>query len=415
MLLFFMDTEYAPRDDSQNPKTDKLRKSRRGMRGAKGGLGTCTFNSGNVSFDREKKVRVQRTPRTVALLCVCAVLTGSALAEATTFTDKVASIRKEQNLPGIAAIVVRDGKTIAEGASGVRRLGQPEPVTVDNRFAIGSLTKRMTGLMIARLVDAGKLKFESTLSELLPETPMRDEYKKVTIQQLLDFTGGIPAYERIGPKLTPQLFDLEGTLTERQAKFVRFLLQEMPSGPAGKDARYSNASYTLLGHIAATVMKKPYEVLMNELVFAPLNLDSAGWGRPWHPSRPNEPWLHMAGPEGYIAEPDRERPPEQIFMAAGGAHMSMRDLARFSQYELDARRGKDALLKLESSKRWHPNTPLSDRPSVMAGGTPALSACYALWTSKNQFMVMAVNGGSPGDEACRAVVKAVEQPSESSK
>lgn len=330
------------------------------------------------------------------------------MAQADSLGAKLETIRKEQSLPGIAAIVVRDGKTIAVGAAGVRRLGQPETVTVDNRFAIGSLTKRMTGLMIARLVDAGKLKFDSTVSELLPEMPMRNEYKKVTIQQLLDFTGGIPAYERIGPKLTPQLFDLEGTLAERQAKFVKFLLQEMPSGPAGKEARYSNASYTLLGYIAASVTKKSFEALVEELVAQPLNLKTAGWGRPWHPSRPNEPWLHVAGPEGYIAEPDRERPPDQIFMAAGGAHMSIRDLARFAQYELDARGGKDALLKPESSKRWHQNAPASDRAGVMAGGTPALSACYALWTAKNQFMVMAVNGGSPGDEACNAVVRAVE-------
>lgn len=349
----------------------------------------------------------------VALTCLVACVAAplSTCASPASLTERLEGIRKEQSLPGIAAMVVKDGEVVAEGAAGVRRLGQPALVTLDNRFAIGSITKRMTGLMIARLVDAGKLKFESTLSELLPDMPMRDEYKKVTIQQLLDFTGGIPAYERIGPKLTPQLFDLDGTPDERRAKFVKFLLQEAPSGPAGKEARYSNASYALLAFIAATVTKKQYTALMEELVFQPLDLQSAGWGRPWHPSRPNEPWLHLAGPEGYVAEPDRERPPEQIFIGAGGAHMSLRDLARFAQYELDARRGKDALLKPETSKRWHPDSAAGDRPDVRAGGTPALSACYALWKAKNQLMVMAVNGGSPEDQACKAALRVAESAS----
>lgn len=237
---------------------------------------------------------------------------------------------------------------------------------------------------------------------------MREEYRKVTLRQLLDFTGGIPAYERIGPKITPQLFDLEGSLAERQAKFVRFLLQEPPAGPAGREARYSNASYALLGYIAATTMKKSYEALVEEWVFRPLGLASAGWGRPWHPSRPQEPWLHVAGPDGYAPEPDRERPPEQIFMAAGGAHMTLRDLARFARYEMRARRGDDALLRPETSRQWHRPAAGGAEPSILAGGTPALSACYALWPSRDALMVMATNAGSPGDAACKAVVRSVE-------
>ncbi len=83
----------------------------------------------------------------------------------------------------------------------------------------------------------------------------------------------------------------------------------------------------------------------------------------------------------------------------------MRDFARFTQYELDALQGRDALLKPETSRRWHGKLPDGNRPVTRAGGTPALSACYALWPAKNTLMVMAVNGGSLGDAACKGVTK----------
>ncbi|MBL8525918.1 MAG: beta-lactamase family protein [Betaproteobacteria bacterium] len=345
----------------------------------------------------------------VLLGIVLASMSTPVLAQNSSLNDGLDVIRKQLNLPGAAAVVMRDGKVIAEGVTGLRRLGTEDKIQIDDRFAIGSCTKRMTGLMIGRVIDEGKLGFDVTLAKALADVPMRDEYRNVTLQQLLTFTGGIPAYERIGPKLTPQLFDLDGSLAERQAKFIRYLLQEQPVGPAGKDAVYSNASYTLAAQLAVKATGKDYESLMDEKVFRPLGLKRTGWGRPWQPNRTSEPWLHLAGPEGYVPEPDRVRPPEQIFQAAGNAHMSVRDFALFAQYELNALQGKDGLLKPATSRRWHAVDRAGNEPVIRAGGTPALSACYALWPKKNLLVVIAVNGGSPEHEACKAFVKMVSE------
>ena len=73
----------------------------------------------------------------------------------------------------------------------------------------------------------------------------------VIIGQLLAFTGGIAGYERMGPKITPELFDVEGTLAERELRFIKHVLQLPPAGQIGKEARYSNASYMLAAYIAA--------------------------------------------------------------------------------------------------------------------------------------------------------------------
>ncbi|MBL8516796.1 MAG: beta-lactamase family protein [Betaproteobacteria bacterium] len=322
----------------------------------------------------------------------------------------LANIRTAQNFPGAAAVVMKDGRIVAQGATGVRRLGEGAAITADNRFAVGSVTKRMTVYLVARLVEDGKLSTDLKLGEVLKDISMRDEYKGVTLGQLLAFTGGIAGYERIGPRITPELFDTAGTLAEREAKFAQHVLNLAPAGAIGREAVYSNASYMLAALMVSRVMDKPYMDLMAEYVFRPLSMSRAGWGRPWQADRKDEPWLHVARPDGHAPEPDMERPPEVLFRAAGNAHMSVADMARFAQEDLLARRGKGVLLK--SPKLWTTigasrELDPGDR-TVHAGGTPWLAACYAVWPLHGMVAAIAVNGGSPDDAACKAFVKEVE-------
>ena len=350
--------------------------------------------------------------RSVSLAaCAIAVLNlATASAQTADLSTELNAVRKQTSLPGAAGVVMRDGKVIAEGVTGIRQMGAEDAIKIDDRFSIGSCTKRMTGVMIGRLVDEGKLSFDTTLASALPDVPMRDEYRTVTIAQLLAFTGGIAGYERVGPKITPELFDVEGTLAERELRVVKHVLQLPPAGQIGKEARYSNASYMLAAYIAAKVSGKSYEALMDEHVFKPLKLTQTGWGRPSTVEHPAQPWLHVQRPDGYAPEPDVIRPPEVLFRAAGNAHMSARDLALFAQYELAAAQGKDPLLKPATSKRWNSleGQRLGER-GVHAGGTPWLSACYGVWPKKNLAAAIVINGGSRDDEACNAFVKAVEE------
>lgn len=348
------------------------------------------------------------------LHCVAALLlfASAALANAedkTNLGSMLEEIRKSQRLPGMAAVVMRDGAVIAEGAAGVRKLGEPAAITVEDRFGIGSCTKRMTGFLISRLVDEGKLKWDMTLGDTLTDIPMREEYRSVTLAQLLSFTGGIAGYERIGPKITPELFDTEGTHSEREQRFAKHVLNLPPATKPGTSAIYSNASFFLAALMASKVTGKDFDSLMQAQVFSPLKLNAAGWGRPRSESRRDQPWQHVARPDGHVPEPDINRPPEVLFRAAGGAHMSVKDLALFGQADLQTRKGQTTWLKPATAQRWLGLEGVSaGERSVHAGGTPWLSACYAVWPKLNMVAAIAVNGGSPDDEACKAFVREVE-------
>ena len=72
--------------------------------------------------------------------------------------------RKQTNVPGVALAVVQDGKIVLEKGLGVRELGTNEPVTPTTLFMIGSMTKPLTSLMMARLVDAKKFAWETPIT-----------------------------------------------------------------------------------------------------------------------------------------------------------------------------------------------------------------------------------------------------------
>src|SRR5919106_6729772 len=88
----------------------------------------------------------------VATMLCCAA--GSAGAQ-TSLNTMLAPFLARYELPALAAAVVKDGKVVAVGAVGTRKAGAQIPVTVNDRFHLGSDTKAMTALLAAMFVEAG--------------------------------------------------------------------------------------------------------------------------------------------------------------------------------------------------------------------------------------------------------------------
>src|SRR5262245_5786067 len=299
--------------------------------------------------------------------------------------EQLEGIRKEHGLPGIAAAVARGKEVVAEGVAGVRRLGGEDKIRPSDLFLIGSCTKRMTGLAVCRLIDKGRLTFEATLAELLPDFPLRDDYRAVTIAQLLSFTGGIQPYTLLNPQRTPIIGQLKGSIAERREQLLRHVLQEEPVAKPGTERNYSNASYALVATIAARKAGHEFDDVLREEVFQPLGLESAGVGNPRTKERPDQPSQHIKGANGYEPQPEgRAGPVEGLFNGAGGVYCTARDLVRFASYELAAAQGHDELLQAKTAARWQElsaDARTEGRP--IFGGTQGLTAAFAIWPSKN--------------------------------
>jgi CubicO group peptidase (beta-lactamase class C family) len=72
------------------------------------------------------------------------------------------------SVPGVEVAVVQNGKVVYMDTFGVKELGKPDPVTPDTLMMIGSVTKSMTTLMMATLVDDGKLSWDTPAVQLYP-------------------------------------------------------------------------------------------------------------------------------------------------------------------------------------------------------------------------------------------------------
>ena len=66
---------------------------------------------------------------------------------------------KEFGLPALAAAVFQNGSIVACGAVGIRRAGTQIPVTINDRFHIGSDSKAFTSLLAGQFVQEGKLRW----------------------------------------------------------------------------------------------------------------------------------------------------------------------------------------------------------------------------------------------------------------
>lgn len=315
---------------------------------------------------------------------------------------------KKHQAPGALAAVVRDGKIVGVGAWGVRSLGG-DPVAVNDLAMIGSCGKSVTRLLIARLADDGRLTFASTLEALLPDVAMRDEYKAVTVGDVIAHRAGLSAYTEIGPRITPHLFNQQGSPQEQRAAFIAHLLQEQPAAAPGTRFVYSNAGYALLGHLAERLAGRPYEDLVAAEVFKPLEMTSARIGLPTE--APGRAALigHRRGPSGY--QPAGRPRALPTLAPVGLMSCSISDFARLAgalvAVESDPPTG---ILKPESARRIRELRPgggkLAGEGEPFFGGDGYYTAAFAIWPTQKLGIVVATNAGE-NDAVCAAALEAV--------
>ena len=282
-------------------------------------------------------------------------------------------------LPALAAAVVKDGKIVAAGAVGTRRWGTVAPVTLNDRFHLGSDTKAMTALLAAMLVDQGRLRWNSTSAEVFPElAPQMDPiFKQLTLEQMLSHTSGLPSdnESRLAEPYLKLILDddafAEGNLDEiRYGLLERWARLPVPGKP-GERFEYSNLNYTIVGTMIERLERRTWDELMVEKVFKPLKLSTAGLGTQSSLGRVDAPLGHRivdGVPKAMLAGPRSDNP--SVIGPAGIAHMSILDFARWAGWNAGEGRRGPALVKAQTLKKLHaPVTsvvPLKDVPA----GTP---------------------------------------------
>jgi CubicO group peptidase (beta-lactamase class C family) len=278
-------------------------------------------------------------------LAVCA-----AGPEATNETAvKLEAIRMKYNFPALAVVVVKDGIICDRTAVGIRKVGDPTPVTTNDEFHIGSCTKSMTATLAAMFIEEGKLRWDTTIAEVFPELKgkMDKQYETVTVEQLLQHRGGVPSKPPADAWM--RAWKQEGTPVEQRMEFVTAVLSQPPEAAPGTKMIYSNQGYAIVGAMLEKIAGRPWETLITEKLFKPLHMDSAGFGPPGTPGQVDQPWGHVR--RFLVRVPSQKDNPPAI-SPAGRVHCSLDDLARYAIFHMQGER-IGGLLKPETFRKLH--------------------------------------------------------------
>jgi CubicO group peptidase (beta-lactamase class C family) len=183
----------------------------------------------------------------------------------------VADGMKKLDVPGVGLSFIDGNKLVWAGGLGVRELGKPTPVDADTLFMAASNTKAMTTGLLAKAVDAGKLRWDQPAAEAYPGFKLADAgvTQSVLVKHLVCACTGMPRQ------------DLEWLFANGNApaKSTFDQLSVMkPTSKFGEVFQYSNLMVGAGGYIAAAALKpgqevgSAYDQAMSELLFKPLGM-----------------------------------------------------------------------------------------------------------------------------------------------
>lgn len=274
--------------------------------------------------------------------------------ELRSLNELLTPLRAKYKLPALAAAVVEDGRLAALGAVGVRRAGHAEPVAADDRFHIGSCTKSMTATLCALLVEQGKLRWDSTIAETLPDAKARMAlaWHGVTLEQLLSHRAGLPDDGAPDADTWPRIVALKGPLVEQRKAFVEIVLAKEPATAPGTRFAYSNSGYVIAGTMCERVTGQAWEDLLREHLFGPLGMTTAGFGPPGRADTADQPWGHeLSGLTWKALPPGAEADNPAVIGPAGTVHCSLGDWARYAAFHLRGARGEEGRPRPETFKK----------------------------------------------------------------
>jgi CubicO group peptidase (beta-lactamase class C family) len=302
--------------------------------------------------------------------------------------DFVESMRRQYDVPGVAIGIVQDGKVVMSRGFGVRELGKPAAVDGDTRFMIASNTKALTTLMLAKLVDAGKLDWNARAEDVYPAFKLGDAATtdKVRIHHLICACTGLPRQDMEwlfeGEKQTPE--SVMTTLGTMQ-----------PTSGFGELFQYSNPMAAAAGYIGGQVaypgseLGAGYDKAMQALVFDPLGMHDTtfDYGK--------AQTGNFARPHGY----DMDHKVQVMAMGlndtivssrpAGAAWGTVNDLLKYVQMEID--RGV-----LPDGKRYIGEAALLQRREPQIALGVDRNYAMALMVDKSDGVTVVDHGGDMG-------------------
>ena len=173
---------------------------------------------------------------------------------------------KDWKVPGVAMVIVKDGKVAYQKGYGYRNVAKKLPVTPQTQFAIGSSSKAFTATTVCQLVDDGVLDLDKPIKEYLPDFKLYNDFvtNHMTPRDLLCHRSGLPRHDLAWygsdftrEELYKNLHHLEATQGFREGW------------------QYQNLMFMTAGYLVGKVSGKSWEKNVQERIFKPLGMSNS--------------------------------------------------------------------------------------------------------------------------------------------
>ncbi|MCW5572685.1 MAG: serine hydrolase [Steroidobacteraceae bacterium] len=313
--------------------------------------------------------------------------------------QRVESLRKAIGVPGMAVVIVEDGRTTYSKGFGVRRMDEPARVDADTIFPSGSTGKAVTVAALATLVDSGRIGWDDKVIDHLADFRMYDPWvtREMTIRDLLVHRSGL------GLGAGDLLFVPRSDLS--RAESVKRLRHLKPATSFRNGFAYDNVLYMVAGQLIEAVSGQTWEDYVREHVFGP-----AGMLRSTTDSASRFATADRAFPHARASGPVRGLGPQQLLderdelgrnaAPAGGLAVSANDMAKWLALQLAGGKlpdGERLFSEASHAEMWTPVviTPTGKQPASLAA-LQANFSTYALGWSVRDYrgVKLVMHGGA---------------------
>ncbi|MEM6686746.1 MAG: serine hydrolase domain-containing protein [Bacteroidota bacterium] len=248
---------------------------------------------------------------------------------ATTFLD-------DERISSVSVSVYANGKSHSHHFGELDK-GSGNSPTDTTLYEIASVTKTMTGYVVAKAISEEKLKLTDPMTKFLGEayTNLTFEGNPITIQHLLTHTSGLPlnisGVDALHAQATKEACTQAQQLLAKYTKeeFLTALKSIQIQQQPGTAYAYSNLAPNILAYILEKVYEKPFEEILQQKLFMPLNMQHTAINL----SKTQQPLLANGYNDIGEVMPNY-RKPVQLWGAAGRVKSTPKDLLQYMKFQL---------------------------------------------------------------------------------
>ena len=197
-------------------------------------------------------------------------LDASRIGELTSFIETAV---EETKVPGVGLGIIQNDSVVFAGGFGLSTLGKEDKVDAETLFLVASNTKAMTTLLLAKLVEEGKMDWDTPVTELMSDFKLGSDEttKRTMVEHLICACTGLPR------KDMELIFEFGGITP---AVLMERLAVTEPTSDFGELFQYSNSLAAAAGFVAGHVLYpekelgEAYDLAMQNYVFDPLGMSN---------------------------------------------------------------------------------------------------------------------------------------------